>query len=106
MDETTTQNTNQEQFPDNSKLSIPYTYKPINRECIRRNIFPVSVKKVPSFTDWYNSYSSHLFNLYNIFSGMITEHFDIKINWVNNRKFINFCKVIYHCSSKHISKYL
>ena len=69
-----------------------------------------SVHPTPSITNrhsWHISYCRELIHLYEIVKRIVTEKYPtIKENWESNSLFNSFSRLIYNCSSKHISLYL
>jgi len=57
---------------------------------------------------WHNSYISQIEDFRNILFTILQErHPKNKIKWNTNENIVhNLSKLIYHCSSKHISKYI
>jgi hypothetical protein len=56
---------------------------------------------------WHDSHLKYLIDLYFILIDIVnTRYPKNKIDWSSNKIFNNFSKLVYHCSSKHISKFL
>jgi hypothetical protein len=65
---------------------------------------PISTSR----SQWHNAYLSQLIDINNIVANTMNERYPKnKIKWVENKKiFHNLSRLLYHCSSKHISPYL
>jgi hypothetical protein len=77
------------------------------KKCEIPNYIPHIIKKKPDFDKWIEAYENQISNLYNIIIEIINKEFPKnKIIWNNIYIYNNLCKMLYHCSSKHISDFL
>lgn len=87
--------------PKTTRSSLPG-----RRECVRWNYIPHSTPWNANYSKWYESYYSHLLDLYNIFGNGFDARYGAGKDWDDERAFHDFCQLIWHCSSKYISPYL
>jgi|TARA_B110000259_G_C13993643_1_gene393556 hypothetical protein len=77
------------------------------RKCIRHNYIPYFTPRKLYPDEWYDSYYLQLENLFSIFKNIINNRYQKnKIEWDSEFIKMNFAKLIYHCSSKHIDRYI
>ena len=74
-------------------------FKNDKRKCQIPNFIPRQVQ-YNNYIGWKEAYLNHLINMFNITMNIIDT--DDK----NSNNFENFCKMIYYCSSKYITKYI
>lgn len=92
---------------ENNESIIPI---PIFREkkCEKSNYIVKPTSRNIDRYEWHNSYILNLIDMYNIVINVINDRYpNNKIKWKKNEEiFHNFSRLIYHCSSKHISEYI
>ena len=78
-----------------------------SRECQITNYIPNVTNSLISHYEWHTIYISQISNIYNIIIRIIDQRYPYNgIQW-NNPKFIDeLSKILFKCSTKHISKYL
>lgn len=71
-------------------------FKNNKRKCQIPNYIPRQVQ-YNNYIGWKLKYDTHLINMYNLTFNKST---------FTEKNFENFCKMIYYCSSKYITKYI
>jgi hypothetical protein len=79
----------------------------IDRRKSQRPYIPHPTPPNSDRLDWHNAYLPQLKVMYCLVSEIIDKRYPkLTIKWDDADKFHNFSRLIYHCSSKHISPYL
>ena len=93
--------------PTPTTIPIPRITRRERRKCERPNYVP---HRTPSYSNpesWSYAYDPQLQDMYRIVGLMIERKYPkVKIDWSNPKYYRAFNKLIYHCSSKHISSYI
>jgi len=78
------------------------------KKCEHHNHIPHRTPSNTNRRDWHEAYTPQLKDMYSIIANTMDELYPkSKIRWAGNEKIAhNMSILIYHCSSKHISKYL
>ena len=78
------------------------------RKCERPNHVPHLTPIISDYHEWTRVYGAQLEQLFNLLVGAVNEVSPRNgIKWDKDPRIAsNFCKVIYHCSSKHMSPYI
>tara|TARA_Y100000389_G_C17458512_1_gene519866 strand:+ start:923 stop:1282 length:360 start_codon:yes stop_codon:yes gene_type:complete len=107
--EQSTDNANNEYYA--KRDLIPVVSKGRNyrdtRECVRFNHIPHRTPSKIDYDEWLDNYYLQLDQLYKIISDNMNKKYPKnKIKWHNDNTKSNFDKLIFHCSSKHIDKFV
>ena len=77
------------------------------RECVRFNHIPHRTPTKVNYDEWLDTYYFQLYKLYGIICKNINKKYPKnKIKFHNDNIKINFNKLIFHCSSKYIDKFV
>lgn len=78
------------------------------RKCESGNNIPHRTPSNANRLDWHNAYITQLMEMYRIIADTMNERYPKnKIKWDRNTEIVhNMSRLIYHCSSKHISEYV
>ena len=99
---------NNETDDDNTITRIRQRWKIDNRLCERVNYIPHRTPRNANRLDWHNAYLPQLMDIHNIVINTMNERYpNNNIRWkTNDQIFHNLSRLLYHCSSKYISKYI
>ena len=75
-----------------------------SKNCVIFNYIPHKPVKKTNFKVWYNEYYNNLIDLYGITKEIIDYKYPENTFENTEDEFINFCKLLYVSSSKHITK--
>lgn len=77
------------------------------RKCEHYNTIPHETPSNTNRRDWHNAYISQLKDIHAIIANTMNERHKNNIKWAHNQEIThNMSRLIYHCSSKNISKYI
>jgi len=67
----------------------------------------VSTNNIKNIDEWEIYYEYELLQMYSITRDTFNRNYpENNVNWDSNDVFNNFVKLIYHCSSKNVPKYI